>query len=128
MATFTNELALPEILGQPVSLRGDYVHNTGASDDNGGWLAGVDVGKVTDKFGSWKAGYSYRRIEPDAAFGAITDSDFGTGGTNHKGHILYGSMGLNKHASVGLKYFRTDEIEGSQAHNDTLQADLQMKF
>ncbi|MDO8729867.1 MAG: putative porin [Candidatus Omnitrophota bacterium] len=128
MVTFTNHLSLPKILGQPVSLRGDYVHNTGAKDDNGGWMAGLDVGKVTEKFGSWQTGYSYKRLESDAAFGAISDSDFGTGGTNHKGHILYASMGLNEWASVGLKYFRTDEIEGSQAHHDTFQADLQMKF
>lgn len=128
MVTFTNQLALPKIFNQPVSLRGDYVHNTGASDDNGGWLTGLEVGEVTEKFGSWKAGYAYKRLEPDATFGAIADSDFGTGGTNHKGHIMGVSMGINKYTSVGLKYFRTDEIEGSQAHNDTLQADLQMKF
>jgi len=36
MAAFTSKLALPEILGQPVTLLGDYVHNTGAQDDNGG--------------------------------------------------------------------------------------------
>lgn len=128
MVTFTNKLGLPKVLGQPVSLRGDYVHNTGAKEDNSGWMAGLDVGKVTDRFGSWQAGYAYKRLEPDATFGAITDSDFGTGGTNHKGHILYASMGLSKYASVGLKYFRTDEVEGSQAHNDTLQADMLLKF
>lgn len=128
MVNLVSHLKLPEILEQPVALIGDYTHNTGASDDNGAWQAGVEVGKVTERLGSWKASYFYKRLEPDATFGAITDSDFGTGGTNHKGHILGISMGLNKYASVGLKYFRTDEVEGSQAHNDTLQADLQMKF
>lgn len=83
---------------------------------------------MTEKLGSWKIFYFCKRLEPDATFGAITDSDFGTGETNHKGHIFGGQMGLNKYASVGLKYFRTDEVEGSQAHNDTFQADLQLKF
>src|SRR3989338_3083119 len=123
-----NNVKLGQWFGAPVAAFGDWTTNGGAGDHNGAWQVGLGVGKVTDKFGSWKAGYAYKRLESDATFGALTDSDFGTGGTNHKGHIMCVTMGLNKYANVGLKYLRTDEIAGSQAHNDTFQADLQMKF
>lgn len=123
-----NKVTLGKWFDLPVSAFGDWTHNGGASDNNGAWQVGLGVGKVTDTLGSWKASYAYKRLEADATFGALTDSDFGTGGTNHKGHIMGVAMGLNKYANVGLKYLRTDEIAGSQAHNDTFQADLQMKF
>ena len=64
----------------------------------------------------------------NTTFGALTDSDFGAGGTNHYGHILGAQMGLNKWASVAMKYYRTDEIIGTKNRNDTFQADLQFKF
>ncbi len=134
----TGKLSIPNLLGQPVAILADYTHNEDNQsrsslddpnvDDDGAYTAGFEVGKVTEKFGSWKAAYFRKRIETDATFGAITDSDFGGGGTNHKGHILGIQMGLNPYASVGLKYFRTDEIEGSQNRFDTFQADLQLKF
>jgi hypothetical protein len=134
-----SKLSVPEVLGQPVLLVADYTHNTANKtivtgsdeenvDDDGAWMAGIEIGKVTEKFGSWKAAYYYKRLKPDATFGAISDSDFGAGGTNHKGHIMGIQLGLNKYASMGLKYFRTDEVEGSQNKVDTFQADLQMKF
>lgn len=128
MVNFVSVLKPPKVFGQPVALITDVTRNPGASDDNGAWQAGTEIGKVTERFGSWKASYFYKRLEPDATFGAITDGDFGTGGTNHKGHIVGVQAGLNKYASVGLKYFRTDEVEGAQAHNDTFQADLQLKY
>lgn len=130
------KLSIPDVFGQPVLLVGDYTHN-GARvspgddsnvDDATAWQAGLEVGKVTEKFGSWKLFYFFKRLETDATFGALTDSDFGAGGTNHKGHILGTQMGLNKWASVGVKYSRTDEIEGAQNKVDTFQADLQTKF
>ena len=97
-------------------------------DDGGAYVFGLEVGKVTEKFGSWKAFFFRKRVEPDATFGALTDSDFGGGGTNHKGYIMGAQMGLNKWASVGVKYFRTDAVEGTHNPVDTFQADLQTKF
>ncbi len=132
------KLSIPAVLGQPVALYVDYTHNEDNRplsslddpnvDDDGAYAAGIQIGKITEKFGSWQVYYFRKRVETDATFGAIADSDFGGGGTNHKGHILGVSMGLNKWASVGLKYLRTDEIEGSQNRFDTFQADLQLKY
>ena len=136
---FLGRLTLPDVVGQPVVFTGDYAMNIAKSptanssvpdemDNIGAWQAGVEVGKVTEKFGSLKGFYFFKHLEQNAVFGPLTDSDFGGGGTNHFGHIFGVQMGLNKWASVGLKYFRVDEIIGTQTHNDTLQADLQFKF
>ena len=132
------KLTFPSILGQPVALLADYTYNnykhvgSGSSDDavddGGAYTVGAEAGKVTEKFGSWKAFFFRKQLESDAAFGALTDSDFGGGGTNHKGYIMGLQMGLNKWASVGVKYFRTDELEGTQNKADTFQADLQLKY
>ncbi len=129
-------LNLPSVLGQPVTIVGDWVSNTahsssltdGKIDNNGAWQAGLEVGKVTEKLGSWKATYYFKRLESNATFGPLTDSDFGGGGTNHFGHIMGVQMGLNKWASVALKYYRADEIIGTQNRNNTVQADMNMKF
>lgn len=137
LMSWAGKLSIPSVLGQPVALVGDYTYNEDNRvsdpddtniDDDGAYTAGIEVGKVTEKFGSWKAFYFRKRIETDATFGALTDSDFGGGGTNHKGHILGIQFGLNKYASLGIKYIRTDEIERTQNRFDTFQADLQMKF
>lgn len=125
---FASELAFTSILGQPLTLFGDWTRNESASDDEGAWVSGVRVGKVTEKLGSWRALYLYKRVEPDAVFGAITDSDFGGGGTNHKGHRLGLEVGLNKYVSAAITYIRTDEVEGTQNRVDTLQVDANIKY
>lgn len=137
LIALTGKLDLPLIFGQPVSFLADYTHNEDNKvsdpddvnvDDDGAYTVGAQIGKVTEKFGSWQLFGFKKRIETDSTFGAIADSDFGGGGTNHKGYIFGAQMGLNKYASVGLKYFRTDEIEGTQNRFDTFQADLQLKY
>lgn len=125
------------LLKQPVAFLADFTRNENdkssnpvlvSPDDQIGCTVGMELGKVTEKFGSWKAFLFRKRVESDASLGALTDSDFGGGGTNHKGYILGAQMGLNKWASVGVKYFRADEVDGTQNRVDTLQADLQLKY
>ena len=128
MVDLNGKLTIPNILGQPVAVYGDWTKNQVAKDDNVAWLAGTEIGKVTEKFGSWKAFYYYKRVDPDAVFAGFTDSDFGGGGTNHKGHRMGVQVGLNKWASLALTYARTDEVEGSQNRVDTFQADANLKF
>lgn len=128
LVVVASQVGLPPVANQPVTLFGDWTHNEGAADDDGAWAAGVEVGKVTEKLGSWKTFYLYKKVEPNASFGPLTDSDFGGGGTNHEGHRMGVQMGLNKWASLGLTYTRADELEGTQNRVDTLQADANLKF
>jgi len=127
------ELKIPSsaIFGQPITLLGDLVVNTAADDDETAWQTGFQVGKITEKFGSWKAFYYYKRLESDATFGAITDGDFGTGRTGHVGHKFGARIGLKKNWDVGLIYFRVDEDEasgGSTARRNILQIESLVKF
>ena len=69
----------------PVSLFGDYVRNTGADDEDTGWLAGFKINQCK-KPGSWELVYNYRDLEQNAILGIFADSDFISGGTGVKGH------------------------------------------
>lgn len=89
-----------EISGVPVAVFGDYVQNiaSGVDDYDQGWLAGFSVGKCKEPF-SVAFSYNYRYLEKDAVVGAFTDSDFGGGGTDAKGH----QFGLNFQAARNVQ-------------------------
>ncbi len=42
----------------------------------------------------WNVSAGYKYLEPDATLDAYTDSDFHLGGTNARGYIVSGSLGL----------------------------------
>lgn len=117
----------------PFSLFGDWVHNTAISsgNNNEGFMLGVKLGKARvpfDPLKGWEGGYFFERLEPDAVFGPFTDSDFGNGGTNHRGHVWWVKLAALKNSSVQMKYFNTRELTGSKNHADTFQADWLTKF
>ena len=87
--------------------------------------------RVTEEFGSWKAFCFYKHFESDAAFGALTDGDFGGGGTGHKGHKFGARMGVMKNWDVGVIYYRVDDDEpaaGVERRTNTLQVESVVKF
>ncbi len=88
----------------PILLMADYVVNTKPETDNTGWLVGAKVGDVTG-IGGWSILYNYRRLEADAVFGAFTDSNFGGGVTNGKGHEVGFSFGAFASTKLSLSYF-----------------------
>jgi hypothetical protein len=130
---FISKLKIPSlpVLEKPITLVSDYTVNTAANDDGVAWQTGFELGKVTEKFGSWKALYYFKRLESDATFGALVDGDFGAGGTGHVGHRMGVRMGLKKGWDVGVTYFRVDDIEptaGVERRNNTLQIESIVKF
>jgi len=117
-----------KIAGQSVKLFADYVQNQDADDNDTGWAAGVKVGKAKDT-GKWEAGYLYQDLEADAVFGLLTDSDFGGGGTDSKGHRMYLGYGLNKMAALKATYFINEVDVSTNKHDyDRLMLDIQFKF
>jgi len=116
----------------PVSTYFDWVHNTGAPSQNNGFQVGLKLGKARvpfDLLKGWEGGYYYEHLEPDATFGAFTDSDFGNGGTNHRGHAYWVKLATLKNSVVQLKYMNTQEAKGpTKNHADTFQADWVTKF
>ena len=69
-------------------------------------------------------------VGADALLGLITDSDFGGGGSDNKGHFLQLMFGVNKTWSVGAKYF-INEINiasGDKSDYNRLMIDTQWKW
>lgn len=119
-----------EVKDLPVHVFGNWVTNREASDEDKGWLAGFKLGKVKE-FGSWDFRYQYKHLEQDAVVGAFTDSDFGGGGTNAKGHEFNLGFGLGENWKLALSYFlnKTGIASGqNEMDYDRYQIDLKFKF
>jgi len=115
----------------PFGLFGDWVRNTAVSEEESGFLIGIRLGKARVPFNllkGWEGGYYFERIAPDATFGPFTDSDFGNGGTNHRGHVYWVKLATMKNSSIQFKYLNTQEVSGSKNKADTFQTDWVTKF
>lgn len=126
-----------------VVFTGDYVNNLGyksadvaartgntdAKKYTKGYQIGVAVGHpVLEQFGHWKLSLNYKYVGADAVLDAFTDSFFHLGGTNAKGWIFSGELGLTKKASLALRYMTSDEISGPPLAIDAFRADLNFRF
>ncbi len=130
----------------PVALMGDYVRNLadtntagGVATGNEGYQIGAIVGKAAEAH-TWEVAYFYKVVQTDATVADISDSDFGSGGTARRGHIVWGAYNLTKYFQMKVKYFMTKST-GPLATAQTgcsagtgcgdinrLQADLEVKF
>jgi len=120
----------------PLLIFGDYVVNNGIDksdpeEDNIGWAIGFNVGKA-DKKNSWAVRYLYRELQKDAVIGAFSDSDFGGGGTNNRGHIVGLDYSFSKNVVMSLTYFlNTTAIskdDPKELDYNRMQLDLSLKF
>ena len=115
----------------PFSGFGDVVHNTGAAVKNNGFQVGLKIGKARVPFDlkkGWEGGWYFERLENDATLGAFSDSDFGNGGTNHRGNVYWLKLAVLKNTVIGLKYFNTRQIIGIKNKADTVQMDWVTTF
>ncbi|MGO1072795.1 putative porin [Lysobacter sp. CA199] len=76
----------------------------------------------------WNASVGYKRIESDAVPDAFTDSDFHLGGTNARGFIVGGSLGLARNTWLGLRWLSANEVTGQPYSVDVVQLDLNTQF
>ncbi len=134
-----------------VILTGDWVKNTAfnrgeifartqgrvnlSDGSNTGYQYKLTVGMPQVKDArDWQVSASYRYLGSDAVVDAFTDSDFGGGGTNLKGYILGLQYGLDRNATLGLRWYSADSIDSfslNPAHRfsqDILQADINVRF
>ena len=94
-----------------------------------GYYLGMTVGARTlEKWGDWTASLAYKYVESDAVLDALTDSDFGLGGTNLKGFILGGNFALSENVWAGLRWMSADSIAGPPFAVDTIQFDISGRF
>lgn len=141
------EFTVP-VWNRPLNVYGDIAYNTApidkSFDDSTGnlaWAVGFSYGRcVAPK--SWAIRYEYRDVQRDAVVGAFTDSDFGGGGTNSRGHIFGAEYMLFRNTRLALTYFYNDNVgsdalrlvpvfgprENVDGHYDRLQLDVNFKF
>jgi putative porin len=112
--------------------RGDVAQRTGNPDvesETVGYQFGVTVGHPTTlEFGTWKGYLFYKHLEADAVLDAFTDSDFHLGGTNARGWIVGGDLGLRKNFWVSARWLSANEISGPPLGIDVFQLNLNAKF
>jgi hypothetical protein len=117
----------------PAILPGPLNNNDGTSYGGGGM--GYDVrfnlgAPALEKLWDWNVNLAYRYLQSDAVVDAFNDADFGgyLTGTNLKGYILGGNLGLSSRVWTGLRLMEADSIAGPPLKVDTIQVDLNAKF
>jgi len=107
----------------------DYINNSDPSENDTGWTLGTKIGQAKDR-GQMQFTYYYADKEADSMLGLVTDSDFGGGGTDSKGHWLQFNYGVNKSWTVGAQYFinEVDLASGSKSDYNRLMIDMQWKW
>ncbi|MCX7824890.1 MAG: putative porin [Verrucomicrobiae bacterium] len=72
------------------------------------------------KQGEWSVGYQYKVLEANATWDAITDSDWGSGGTDRRGHVVAFTYNIREWWQLAFKTFVTTKI--SDTPNATVNA------
>jgi hypothetical protein len=118
-----------ELAGHPVALFADYVVNTEVSENDTGYLFGAKFGAAKAP-GTWALSYFYEKLEADAVVGLVTDSDFGGGGTDAKGHVLQGTYAFHSNWNFRATYFVNDIdlASGNPRDFDRLMLDVAFKY
>ncbi len=104
---------------------------------NGGYYQGGDTGymaKLTVGYPNvahlweWSASAAYKYIASDATIDALDDAEFHLGGTNAKGYVLQGVIGVANHTNVSLRWLSSQVVSGPQDGNDVVLLDLNTSF
>lgn len=118
------EVSRQSFLGTPavVSVSGEYAKNLAnayenlrgavtnvAPDQTDGWTVQVAFGEAKKK-GQWQVAYQYKYLEADAVLDALTDSDWGTGGTDREGHVIKAAYCLQDWWQFGVSALVTEKI------------------
>jgi hypothetical protein len=111
-----------------VLLFADYVTNTATGDEDDTWLVGFGVGKAREP-GSRQLKYFYKDLEKDSMVGAFTDSDFGGGGTDSKGHEINFAYQIARNWQLAMSYFNNRiGLSGDEEDYDRFRLDTKLKF
>jgi len=134
----------------PVALEGDFSKNFGfnskaiaalgpvnnlaanANTFHGGdtgYMLKLTVGKqeIVQRW-DWNVFFAYKYIESDAVLDALNDPNFHYGGTNAKGFIVGGNLGIGKNVSLDARWYSASQITGTPYANDVVLVDLNAKF
>ena len=79
-----------------------------APDQTVGWTGQITFGSNKKK-GEWQLGYQYKYLEADAVYAELSDSDWGLGGTDRKGHAVKATYNFQDWWQLGLTAFITEK-------------------
>ena len=79
-------------------------------------------------WGEWRVWGGYKYLQSDVTLDAFTDDDFHLGGTNAKGYIIGGTLGVAKGVTVGARWLSANQITGDPLAIDVLQFDVNAAF
>ena len=94
-----------------------------------GYILRAEVGSLEiQKRWDWNVMLAYKYEQTDATLDSINDADFHLGGTNARGYILTGNLGIARDTFLSLRWFSAQSISGPKDDNNVLQLDLQSAF
>jgi hypothetical protein len=96
---------------------------------NVGAMGRITVGRPELKeLWDWSVFAAYKYLESDAVIDAFTDPDFGLGGTNLKGYIVGGALGLGPNVWATARWMSANSIVGAPFAVDVFLLDLNGRF
>jgi hypothetical protein len=118
-----------KIGGWPLQLFAHYAKNSAVPTQDTAYAFGAKLGSAKKK-GQTLVAWVYLDTEADAVVGTFTDSDFGAGSTDSRGHILVARYGVSDRTIVSGGFFinKVDSFQGSEHDYNRLQLDLEFKF
>ncbi|MBI3620767.1 MAG: putative porin [Nitrospirae bacterium] len=119
----------------PLAIMADYVRNLAdtvnaagtAPTGNVGYQVGAILGKASDP-NTFELAYFYKVAETDATLADLADSDFGDGGINRRGHIVWVAYNPAKYFQAKAKMFVTTSDGPLKDDITRLQVDFSTKF
>jgi hypothetical protein len=115
--------------GWPVSVYGVWAQNTAVDIQDTAFAVGFEVG-IVDAPGEMQFSYAWYDSEADAVMGIFTDSDFGGGSTDSKGHFIKARYGLTRNIMLNGTFIISEiEMFRNNPHDyDRVQLDIDFLF
>ncbi len=113
----------------PVLVYGVWAQNIAVDIQDTAFAVGFMVGLV-EAPGNMQFSYAWYDTEADAVMGIFTDSDFGAGSTDSKGHFIKARYGLTKNIVLNATFIISEiEMFRNNPHDyDRVQLDIEFLF
>ena len=110
-----------------IKVFGHMLQNLGADAFDAGWTAGARA-STTFRDRVVQLDYFYRDLEADAAYGQLSDSDFGGGGSDVRGHYFKAGWKVTPHWTLSATYFENQVGSNAIAERDYNRVQLNADF
>jgi hypothetical protein len=113
----------------PVSVFGVWAQNTAVDVQDTAFAVGVTIG-IANARGKMQFSYAWHDTEADAVMGIFTDSDFGGGNTDSRGHFIKARYVLTENITLNGTFI-ISEIEmfrNNQHDYNRIQLDVEFHF